>query len=74
MKQFLIGSRFNSSYLQTAEQLEMSEGAVKVAVHRLRRRYRKLLKEEIAKTVVDSESFEDEMHELMKALGAVVYR
>ncbi len=48
----------------------MSEGAVKVAVHRLRRRYRKLLKEEIARTVVDPATLEDELGELLAALGS----
>ena len=46
----------------------MSEGAVKVAVHRLRRRYRKLLKEEIARTIVAPEALEDELGELLAAL------
>ena len=39
----------------------MSEGAVKVAVHRLRRQYRKLLKEEIAQTIKSPETLEDEL-------------
>ena len=56
--------------MQVAEELGMSEGAVKVAVHRLRRRYRKLLKEEIARTIVDPETLEDELRELLAALGS----
>ena len=48
----------------------MSEGAVKVAVHRLRRRYRKLLKEEIAQTIVGPEALEDELGELLAALSS----
>ena len=47
----------------------MSAGAVKVAVHRLRRRYRKLLKEEIARTIVEPETLEDELRELLAVLG-----
>jgi hypothetical protein len=39
------------SYQQAARQLGISEGAVKVAVHRLRQRYRELLRAEIAHTV-----------------------
>ena len=48
----------------------MTEGAVKVAVHRLRRRYRELLKEEIAQTVAGPEALEDELRELLAALGS----
>jgi len=48
----------------------MSEGAVKVAVHRLRRRYRKLLVEEIARTIDGPETLEDELSDLMAALGS----
>ena len=47
--------------------LGMSEGAVKVAVHRLRRRYRDLLREEIAQTVAGPEEVEDEIRCLFPA-------
>jgi RNA polymerase sigma-70 factor (ECF subfamily) len=46
----------------------MSEGAAKVAVHRLRKRYRQLLREEIAKTLNEGDSIEDEIRELFQAL------
>ena len=47
----------------------MTEGAVKVAVHRLlRRRYRELLKEEIAQTVADPAEIDDELRELFSAV------
>ena len=58
------------TYVEVAKELGMSEGAVKVAVHRLRRRYRKLLKVEIARTIVEPESLEDELRELLAALSA----
>jgi RNA polymerase sigma-70 factor (ECF subfamily) len=70
LKQFLAGGTAKPAYHQVAEELGMSEGAVKVAVHRLRRRYRKLLKQEIARTVVDPETLEDELAELLAALGS----
>ena len=74
LKQFLAGADSTERRLylgrRVAEQLGMSEGAVKVAVHRLRRRYRKLLKEEIAQTVVEPEALEDELRELLAAVGA----
>ena len=49
--------------------LNMTEGAVKVAVHRLRGRYRQLLREEIAKTVGEEGDVEEEIGRLFAALG-----
>lgn len=70
LKQFLVAETANVAYSEVAEQLAISEGAVKVAVHRLRRRYRKLLEEEIARTIVGPESREDELGELLAALSS----
>jgi len=53
---------------ETAARLGMSEGAVKVAVHRLRQRYRKLLRAEIAETVADPADVEAEMRHLVDVL------
>jgi RNA polymerase sigma-70 factor (ECF subfamily) len=53
---------------QTAARLGMTEGAVKVAVHRLRRRYRELLRAGIAETVADPADVDDEMRHLVAAL------
>lgn len=53
---------------ETAAQLGMTEGAVKVAVHRLRKRYRELLRAEIAETVGDLADVGDEMRHLVAAL------
>jgi RNA polymerase sigma-70 factor (ECF subfamily) len=47
----------------------MSEGAVKVAVHRLRRRYRDLLLDGIAQTLAEGESLDEELHYLLSAIG-----
>jgi RNA polymerase sigma-70 factor (ECF subfamily) len=52
----------------TAARLGMSTGAVKVAVHRLRKRYRELLRAEIAHTVSDPSDVDDEMRHLVDAL------
>ena len=49
----------------------MSEGAVKVAAHRLRQRYRELLREEIANTVAGPEEVEEELRQLFAALGSL---
>ena len=53
---------------ETAARLGMTEGAVKVAVHRLRQRYRELLRAEIAETVSDPSDIDDEMRHLVAAL------
>jgi RNA polymerase sigma-70 factor (ECF subfamily) len=53
---------------ETAARLGMTEGAVKVAVHRLRKRYRQILRAEIAETVSDPSDVDDEMHYLVAAL------
>lgn len=70
LKQFLAAGTAKPAYLEVARELGMSEGAVKVAVHRLRRRYRQLLKEEIAQTTAGREALEDELRELLAALSS----
>lgn len=57
------------SYAEIAVRLEMSEGAVKVAVHRLRQRYRDLIRAEIAETVASPAEVEDELRNLFAALA-----
>jgi RNA polymerase sigma-70 factor (ECF subfamily) len=70
LKPLLAGRRTDMPYQKVAEELAMSEGALKVAVHRMRRRYRRLLEEEIAQTVAGPEAIEDELRELLAALGS----
>ncbi len=53
---------------ETAARLGMTEGAVKVAVHRLRQHYREVLWAEIAETVRDPSDIDDEMRHLVAAL------
>jgi RNA polymerase sigma-70 factor (ECF subfamily) len=53
-----------------AAQLGMTEGAVKVAAHRLRARYRELIREEVAQTVASEEEIEEELRDLMSALSS----
>jgi RNA polymerase sigma-70 factor (ECF subfamily) len=55
-------------YSEIAEQLGMTEGAVKTAMHRLRRRYREFLREQIAETVSDPSLVDDEIRDLLGAL------
>ena len=57
-------------YAELAAASGMTEGAVKVAVYRLRRRYRDLLRDEIAETVASPEELQDEIHHLISIAGA----
>jgi len=65
----LIGDRDSQPYADLGNQLGMSEGAVKVAVHRLRKRYRELLRMEIAETVEREEEIEGELRHLFTVLA-----
>jgi RNA polymerase sigma-70 factor (ECF subfamily) len=70
LKTFLVKERTNGGYAAAAENLGMTEGAVKVAVHRLRQRYRELLREEIGQTVNDPGQVDEEIRDLFHALGS----
>ena len=65
----LVGDRTSQPYVELAQRLGLSEGAVKSAVHRLRRRYRQLLREEIANTVASADEVDDELRHLFTVLG-----
>jgi len=65
----LLGERPAETYAQLGTRLGMSETAVKVAVHRLRQRYRELLRDEIAHTVTRAEEVEDELRYLFEIVG-----
>lgn len=69
LKDTLTRDRQGLPYATVASQLGMTEGAVKVAVHRLRLRYRELLRQEIAVTVENSAEVETELRELFAALA-----
>jgi RNA polymerase sigma-70 factor (ECF subfamily) len=69
LKDTLSGGRAEIPYRELGGRLGMSEGAVKVAAHRLRQRYRELLREEIANTVAGPEEVENELQALFAALG-----
>ena len=51
MQDYLWGEGSGASYAEVAARLGLTEGALKVTVHRLRQRYRELLREEVAHTV-----------------------
>jgi RNA polymerase sigma-70 factor (ECF subfamily) len=52
-----------------AARLGTSEGAVKAAVHRLRRRFQSLLRQHVAETVTDERDVDDEIRHLIQALS-----
>ncbi len=56
-------------YTKLAAELEMTQGAVKTAAHRMRRRFRELLREEIAQTVARPEEIDEEIRHLFEVLG-----
>ena len=64
---FLTVGKGAVPYGQAAEALQLSEGAVRVAVHRLRVRYRELLRVEIAQTLTDAAQVDEEMRVLFRA-------
>lgn len=68
LKTFLTGESGATPLRQVAEKLDMTEGAVKVAVHRLREKYRERLRSEIAQTVESTEDVDDELRLLLQAL------
>ncbi len=57
------------SYAAVGQRLGMTEGAVRVAVHRLRERYRELLTHEVAQTVAAPQEVEDELRYLLLAVS-----
>jgi RNA polymerase sigma factor (sigma-70 family) len=69
LKDYLTGDQPGKSYQQIAAELHMTEGAVKVTVHRLRRRFGELVREQIGQTVNDPEEINDEIRELFAALN-----
>jgi DNA-directed RNA polymerase specialized sigma24 family protein len=64
---FVAGDKTGLTYSEAGAYLGMSEGAVKVAVHRLRRRYRELLREEVAQTVHTASDLNEELRCLQAA-------
>lgn len=68
LKVFLL-EQADAPYAVVAREMDTSEGALKVAVHRLRKRYRELVRQEIADTVADPIEVESELRYLAAALA-----
>jgi RNA polymerase sigma factor (sigma-70 family) len=69
LKPYLPAGRGPASYQDVAAKLGMTEGAVKVAVHRLRDRYRQIVRAQVAQTVATPEQVEEEIRDLFAALA-----
>ena len=69
LKIFLTAGKSETAQRETAKTLGMEEGAVRVAVHRLRKRYRQLLRAEIAQTLADAGDVDEEMRALFGAFS-----
>ena len=69
LKSCLTGEDNEGTYAEIGRRLGMTEGNLKVTIHRLRRRYRELLRKEIARTVIDADLIDEEIRELFAALG-----
>jgi RNA polymerase sigma-70 factor (ECF subfamily) len=70
LKPALLGAEDAVGYAGVAEELGMTEGAVKVAAHRVRARLGALIREEVAQTVADPSHIDDEVRDLFSALGS----
>jgi RNA polymerase sigma-70 factor (ECF subfamily) len=70
LKIFLTAGKGGTAQAETAGALGMEEGAVRVAIHRLRKRYRELLRDEIAQTLSDAADVDEEMRALFGAFSA----
>ncbi len=69
LERFLPGDETPPSYSQAAGQLRMPEGPLKAEVHRLKRRYGRLLREEVAHTMAGPGEIDDELRYLIQVLG-----
>lgn len=68
LKRWLTAERGQIPYAEVAAELQSSEGAARVAVHRLRKRFRALFREAIAGTLAEGEDVEDELRHLAAVL------
>jgi RNA polymerase sigma-70 factor (ECF subfamily) len=69
LKGYLTGEAPKVPYRQAAATLQTTEEAVKTSVHRLRQKFGKLLREEIAETVSTPEEIDDEVRHLLKTIA-----
>jgi RNA polymerase sigma-70 factor (ECF subfamily) len=70
LKTYLTGDAPRGSYSRLAAEIGLTEGAARVAVHRMRRRFGDLLRAEIRETVANEQEVDDEIRFLFEAVGA----
>ena len=70
LQPFLSTDRDSANYSEAASRLSITVEAARVAAHRLRKRYRQLLRDEIAQTVASPEHVDDEIRHLFEVLAA----
>ena len=70
LHEFLTESRPDLSYTDAAAALELKEGAARVAVHRMRKRFGEILREQVAQTLADRRGVDEEMRHLLEVVGA----
>jgi RNA polymerase sigma-70 factor (ECF subfamily) len=68
LKEFLGQSSTDGSYSNAAGKLELDENTVAVRVHRLRRRYAQMVREEVARTVVETDEIDTELNHLLNVI------
>ena len=68
IKGFAIGDHAGTTYAEVAAALRTTEAAAKMAAHRMRQRYRQLLRDEIAQTVATPAEVDDEIRSLFNVL------
>ena len=69
LKPFLVGPKGSSPFKESAEQLGVSGGALKLVVYRMRQRYAELFRDEIAQTVSDPNEIDDEIRHVFRILS-----
>lgn len=69
LQSFLTVDHDNADYSQAALSMNSNEAALRVSVHRLRKRYRHILRDEISQTVVNRSELDDEIRHLFQALS-----
>jgi RNA polymerase sigma-70 factor (ECF subfamily) len=69
LKRFLTAERATIAYADVARESGLSAGAARVAVHRLRRRFREVFREEVTHTVAAAEDVDEELRHLLAALA-----
>ena len=70
LKEFLSGDRASRPYVEAAAALDLKENTARVAVHRMRQRFRELFREEVAHTLADPGHVDEEVAHLKAALAS----